>query len=49
MAASTIFSRSTFVSRRRTCSVRERRKNISHGCQFGVSVRIVPCVWRKAR
>ena len=32
MAASTIFSRSTFFSRRRICSARERRKNTSHGC-----------------
>ncbi len=32
--ASTIFSRSTFFSRRRTSSARERKKNTSHGCQL---------------
>jgi len=40
MAASTILSRSTFFSSRRACSARQRRKNTSHGCQFGDSVRI---------
>ena len=48
-AASTIFSRSTFFSNRRTCSDKERRKNTNHGCQFGVSVRMLPCVCRNAR
>jgi len=47
--ARTIFSRSTFFSSRRTCSASERRKNISQGCQFGATLRIVPCVWRRAR
>src|SRR5690606_19438741 len=43
-ADNTIFSRSTFFARRFICCCSARRKNRIHGCQFGVSVRILPCV-----
>ena len=29
--------------------VKARREKISHGCQFGATVRMVPCVWRSAK
>ena len=38
--ASTSFSRSTFLLSRRTCSASARRKNSSHGCQFGTLERL---------
>ena len=42
--ASTSFSRSTFFSKRLTCSASEPRKNTSHGCQSGELLRMLACV-----
>jgi hypothetical protein len=43
-----IFSRAILISWRAFCFCMARKKYITHGCQSGVLVRIVPCVSRRA-